>query len=142
MKLRSGLLMVVLAFPTISAHAAALSRTDQNVDYLFESGNNATVGVAVVSPSVKGTDLAEGSATGNVAENFTPVNASVKYQLNDQLALALGYDQPFGIDVKYNPTPYNMSPTSAMQAHAKVHALTALVGYKTAQNLDYVHIML
>lgn len=135
MKLRSGLLMVVLAFPTISAHAAALSRTDQNVDYLFESGNNATVGVAVVSPSVKGTDLAEGSATGNVAENFTPVNASVKYQLNDQLALALGYDQPFGIDVKYNPTPYNMSPTSAMQAHAKVHALTALVGYKTAQNL-------
>lgn len=134
MKLRSGLLMAALAFPAIGAHAAALSRTDQNVDYLFESGNNATTGVAVVSPSVKGEDLAEGSSTGNVAENFTPASASVKYQLNDRIALALGYDQPFGIDVKYKSTPYNMSPTSAMEAHAKVHALTALVGYKTAQN--------
>lgn len=135
MKLRSGLLMIVLAFPAFSAHSAALSRTDQNVDYLFESGNNANVGVAVVSPSVKGTDLAESSDTGNVAEDFNPVSASVKYQLNDKVALAVGYDQPFGIDVKYKATPYNMSPASAMEAHAKVHALTALVGYKTADNV-------
>ena len=135
MKLRSSLLWIALAFPALSAQAAALSRTDQNVDYLFESGNNANVGVAVVSPSVKGTDLAEGSDTGNVAQDFNPVSASVKYQLNDRVALAVGYDQPFGIDVKYKDTSYQMSPTSGMEAHAKVHALTTLVGYKTADNL-------
>ena len=148
MKLRCGVLMIGLAFPLMSAHAAALSRTDQNVDYLFESGNNANVGVAVVEPSVKG-EVAEpdgffiGRSTGNVGEDFLVPNASVKAQATERIAVALGYDQPFAIDTKYavNSAVLSykgsddvggfedilMAKTSGMEAHAKVHALTTII---------------
>ena len=157
MKLRCGVLMIGLAFPLMSAHAAALSRTDQNVDYLFESGNNANVGVAVVEPSVKG-EVAEpdgffiGRSTGNVGEDFLVPNASVKAQATERIAVALGYDQPFAIDTKYavNSAVLSykgsddvggfedilMAKTSGMEAHAKVHALTTIIKYTSPNNLS------
>lgn len=164
MKLRTSMMMVMLALPAIT-QAAALSRTEQPTDYIFEPGNNVNIGVGWVSPDVQGQDLIAqqyapvvqrvtgatlDTSTGKVAQEFTQFSGSAKFQITPNVHVALGYEQPFGIDVKYNASapvlnkivPMVQSqkpgailpPTGGMEAHASAEAITALVGYKTDSN--------
>lgn len=149
MKIRLSILALMLAFPAVSAQAAALSRTDQDISYLFDRdsenklGNEVNVGVGYVTPNVKGSylegpnDAPNGNSTGSIAQDFPAVALSAKIQPTENITVALGYEQPFGIDIKYNK-PEGASDTSAviggLESHAIVNSYTALVGYKTNNN--------
>jgi long-subunit fatty acid transport protein len=91
----------LLAASTSLASAGNLDRSGQTIAALFEKGTYAELRFGFVKPSVSGSDVAAfgGTATGNVANNFTQVGLAYKQQFNDKLSFALIIDQPFGADV-------------------------------------------
>ncbi|MDO5685803.1 MAG: outer membrane protein transport protein [Neisseria sp.] len=137
MKFRVSLLTALLAVPVVSVHAAALQRTDQNVDYLFERGNYFEIGTGYVRPSAKGTFLDmggnnTGQDTGNITKSFNPWMGAIKLQPTERLSLAFAYEQPFGVTDKYRPSA--LSNVGGMEAETLAHSFTALAGYRTANN--------
>ena len=154
--LRKTVFATLLTLPALAAHAAALERSDQSTAFMFEPGNRVELGAAYVAPSVKGqaldTPMFIGSGgtvanydipTGDVGNNYMQYAVSGKFQLNDQLSLGLKYEQPFGINVRYNNDSGRYqavgapdSATAGMNAKAQAHNFTALVAYKTPQNIS------
>lgn len=130
-----ALLAAALALPAVSAHASALSRTDRQIVYIFEKGNYAEIGAGFVTPKIEGTDTLADKPTGNIANDFGAGAAAVKFQLNDNFSLSLGYDRPFGIDVEYSDyAPNTGVPTNKMEANALVQSLIGLAAYRTDNN--------
>lgn len=137
--MKRKLLAALLIGSPVWVQAAALERTPQSADFILEPGNRVEAGISFVRPSVEGKALNPTNGqfdidTGSMANNFNQYSISGKYQINDQLSVGLKYEQPFGIDVKYND---NAGVTAGMEADAIAHNLTALVAYKTPQNITF-----
>lgn len=133
MKLQMALLAVFVSLGG-AVQAASLSRTDQNVNYLFQKDNYFSIGTGFVTPSLKGKSEPNNYDTGNIAENLNPWAGSLKLEPVENVMFAVGYDQPFGIDVKYKPTPLD-SRTGGMEAHVLVNSYTFLAGYRLPSNV-------
>jgi long-chain fatty acid transport protein len=101
-----------LAMGTLSAQAGGIQRSVFNPGFLFEQGNYFEVTFGAVSPDVSGTAL--GAFSGDMASSYTTVSTSLKYQLSDDFALGLVFDQPVGVDVAYpTGTGYTFAGASA-----------------------------
>ncbi|MFZ3584967.1 hypothetical protein ACOI1H_22890 [Loktanella sp. DJP18] len=100
-------LTAALLLTTTAASAAGIDRTLTNYGTLFEVGNYVELSYANVSPRVSGeytaaaTAVTGQSGTGTMSEDFSTLSGSLKYDLNDRLALGLYVNQPFGADASY-----------------------------------------
>ena len=133
MKYQAAIGLAALVCP-MESWAGGLDRSGQGVNILFEEGNALQFSLAYSRPDTSGT--LDGVESGNVTNSFVTPHAAYKHAVNDQLDIALIYDQPFGADVDYasdyplsiNPVPGQ--PASSLTASSNTDALTALVRYK------------
>lgn len=129
MKLRNTM-FAMMALSPVLANAAALDKSEHQVDALFEKGNYAQLYYARVMPKVEGVDL-EGTTVKNVGNDYNKLGAAVKFSAgeNGNTAFLLKYHQPWGVDTAYSSSLFN-----GTKANITSDALTALIGYRTASN--------
>jgi len=121
-----------LVLGTLSAQAGGIERTAFNPAFLFEKGNYFEMTFGSVSPEVSGTALTVNS--GDMAKTYSTISGSLKYQINDKLALGIVVDQPIGVDVGYPAgTGYFFDSTSAT---VSAEQLSVLLHYRFSPNLS------
>ena len=134
-----------LMLTTSMAHAGGIERAVPSMAFLFEDGNYLELSFGYVSPNVSGTQQINtggdslGSSSGNVAESYSLTSFSYKNQINDQMAIALIIDQPYGADVNYSAdTDYayggGLSPLGSTATIDSV-GFTALLSYTMPNNV-------
>lgn len=108
------------------AVAGGIDRSGQGLGALFEKGRYMELSFGLASPSVEGVDVAA-QPTGDVAGTYAQLGFSYKYDINDQLSMALNIDQPFGADILYSATSPVLGGTLAK---AETYAVTGILRYK------------
>lgn len=131
---------------TSAANAAGLEYTKQSILPLFESGNYAELSYAYVDPKIEGTDVAGGlDAQGNhiesgnnkikdMMDDFDIFGAAVKIAPSENTALALIYDEPFGVDTLYPSGSEFNNSMGTTEARVDTRGLTLLGGGKINRN--------
>lgn len=127
------LLMCLFANVSVCV-AGGIERKNQSISPLFEQGNYVHLSLTSFLPEVSGRDVA-GQATGNVYRNFDLLEFGFKWDLNERLALALIYDQPYGVSTSYRALSPVLGGTSAT---ASVDSLTSVVQYKFANRFGLI----
>jgi long-chain fatty acid transport protein len=122
----------LVALSATAAAAGGIDRSGQGLGALFETGRYFELSFGSVNPSVSGVDsplgpLPGGGSTGNVANDYTQLSFSYKYDVNDRVSFALNLDQPFGADVLYGDGSVNLGGT---RAEASSTSLSAILRYK------------
>ncbi|MEM7490137.1 MAG: outer membrane protein transport protein [Pseudomonadota bacterium] len=88
---------------TATATAGALDRSLQDIDIIFEEGNYLELTAGYVAPFIDGTDnLAFGSGSDDVADNYFQGTFGLKYQLTERFSVSFIVDQPYGADIEYD----------------------------------------
>ncbi|NHB77465.1 OmpP1/FadL family transporter [Rhodobacter calidifons] len=108
------------------ATAGGIDRSGQGLGALFEKGRYLELSFGLASPSVSGTDVLS-APTGDVAGTYAQLAFSYKYDISDQLSMALNIDQPFGADILYDTTSLVLGGT---MAKAESYAVTGILRYK------------
>ena len=125
----------VLAFAAGSAVAGGIERSTQSTAILFENADNyVEFSLSGLRPDVSGTVAGGAVSSGDMALGYGGVSAGYKHRINEALDFALIYDQAIGADVSY-PTGTSY-PIAGSVASIDNDALTALLKYKTPQNLS------
>ena len=134
-----------LLLTTSMAHAGGIERAVPSMAFLFEDGNYLELSYGYVSPKVSGTQAIQflsappGATTGNVAESYSLTSFSYKNQINDQMAIALIIDQPYGADVNYSAdTDYAFGGgVTPFGSTASIDSIgyTALLSYSMPNNV-------
>ena len=127
---------------TTAANAAGLEYTKQSILPFFEEGNYAELSYAYVDPEIEGTDVAGGvdnpaanQKIDDMMDDFNIFGAAVKVAPSDNTALALIYDEPFGVDTVYsNGSEFNNS-MGTTEARVDTQSLTLLGGGKLNNNI-------
>lgn len=99
-----GCAAAALLVGATTVQAGGIDRSGQSIGPLFEQGRYLELSLGRVSPSISGKDVAVpfgGTATGDVARDFTQLSFGYKADLSDKLSYAIIVDQPFGADVAY-----------------------------------------
>lgn len=126
----SAILLSIL--PSTFVSAAGLDRSGQSISAFLQPGNYAEAGIAVLDPTVKGTDK-NGNKVSDMADDYYFPNAAIKVQATEHISLALIYDQPFGADATYQLDGSNFTSASlneGTQVEVRTQNLTALMGYQ------------
>ncbi len=113
-----------LLMTTTIAAAGGLDRSGQSIGAIFEDGDYAELSFGSVSPNVSSAAL--GGA--NMAPSYTQFGLGYRKQINDSIAFALIFDQPFGADVAYVGLPIAGIVDSA--------SVTALGQYQVNENVS------
>jgi len=121
-----------LLMSTSIAAAGGLDRSGQSIGVIFEDGDYAELSFGSVTPSLSGTFM--GQSSGNIAPSYIQLGAAYKTQINDQISVALIYDQPFGAKVDYIEGP--TYPLNGFNATVETDGVTGLVRYKINPNLS------
>lgn len=125
------------AFSSSIALAAGLDRSGQSINAFLQEGNYAEVGYAALNPTVKGQNN-NGNKIGDMADNYSFINAAVKIQANDQISFGLLYDQPFGADSTYGIDSGTFDAKGqGTQVKVRTHNITALIGYQPTKNWNF-----
>jgi len=116
-----------LAFTTTVVEAGGIERSTLSYSALFETGRVLTTSFSGVDPRVTGTYPVAfgGGSTGNMAQSYMALSLSYKADVNDKLAYALYFNQPFGADANYTAGPY-----TGLEAHWQSDQLAAVLKYK------------
>ncbi|MCL6281968.1 outer membrane protein transport protein [Ruegeria sp. 2012CJ41-6] len=122
--------------------AGGVDRSGQGINLIFEPGTVIQAGLSWTSPRISGSIAADApnNATGeyrpsgNVARNFWIPQGGYKTAINDQIDVALIYDEPYGADILY-PVKWPFSGetggnTQQLSAKAKAESLTGILRYK------------
>ncbi|PKP84402.1 MAG: hypothetical protein CVT80_08325 [Alphaproteobacteria bacterium HGW-Alphaproteobacteria-2] len=125
--------LAALAATAGNLQAGSIDRNFLDTAVLFEKGNVLKFGAYHASPSLKGRFPAAlgGGSTGDGGDSFQNYNASIKYQVNDRISLALLFDQPYGADIAFGGSFYN-----GLAADWETKAITAIGRYKFANNVS------
>ncbi|MBR2656790.1 MAG: hypothetical protein IKD58_09925 [Loktanella sp.] len=135
-----------LLLTTSMAHAGGIERAVPSMAFLFEDGNYLELSFGYVSPSVSGTQALPlgpnsppGASSGDISESYSLTSFSYKNQINDQMAIALIIDQPYGADVNYAAdTDYayggGLSPLGSSATIDSI-GYTALLSYSMPNNV-------
>ncbi|MEL6582775.1 MAG: outer membrane protein transport protein [Pseudomonadota bacterium] len=111
-----------LSLSATAAFAGGLDRSGQDIGIIWEDGNYAEVSVGFVMPDIGGED-ADGDSVGSVVNDYVVPSLKLRYQVNQQFAIGLIYENPYGADVSY---PDNGSNYAGLEASASSHGLTAI----------------
>lgn len=106
---------IALLLGTTAAYAGGMDRSGQSITALFEEGTYAEISFGSVSPDVTGVSAISygGTASGNVAPNYTQMGFAYKTDVNENFSFALIVDNPFGAMVEYNTAGYLLNGTAA-----------------------------
>jgi long-chain fatty acid transport protein len=116
----------ILLMTTSIATAGGLDRSGQGIGAIFEDGDYAELSFGSVMPDVSGTGV--GGDTGNVTPDYSQLGMAFKSQVNEQVSIAVIYDQPFGADVDYDTgSTYLLGTTNAQ---VESDGVTAVVRYE------------
>lgn len=106
-----ALTLAVATISSISAHAAGLDRSGQDVSAFLQDGTYAEAVYTYIDADVSGHDNAirsgagttytKGNATGDMAETYDFFRYGVKTDLNDSISIGVLYDEPFGAAVQH-----------------------------------------
>lgn len=122
---------------TATAAAADLDRSGQRTDILFADGNYAELSFGNVNPSVSGAYAIGGQVSGDVGVTYNQISGAIKHELNEDVSVALIFDQPFGADVEYGTVAAGVAASLAdTSASFKSQALTALLKYNATDNVS------
>lgn len=135
-----------LLLTTTIANAGGLDRSGQSVGIIFEEGNVVQLSFGYVSPEVSGetvsavptsatTFLPAGETSGNMAEAYLQFGGSIKYGLNENVDLALIFDQPFGANVDYADASAGYY-TGAVTVDVSSSSITGIARYKIDENFS------
>ena len=93
----------VLALGATTAEAGGIERASQSAMVLFETGNHFELSLGYVEGTLSGRNAAPFPAQDidNVADPFFLPSAAVKFDINEQVAMALIFERPFGADIAY-----------------------------------------
>ena len=119
------------------AGAVGLDRSNQNIGAIFEDGNAVELSFGYAMPNITGADLPAfgGAAYDGVAEAFSQLGASLKFQLTPEVSAAVIFDQPFGVDVLYPGDPA-ATMLGGTEARLSSYAITAVGRYEFNQNFS------
>ncbi|MBB3106665.1 long-chain fatty acid transport protein [Psychrobacter luti] len=126
--------LTVLSIAISSAHAAGIEYSKQSVAPFFEPGNYAELSYAYVDPKIEGTDAA-GNKIGDMMDDFDLPGAAIKIAPTANTALALIYEQPFGVDTKYQAGNIFHNSMGTTEARVETTGLTLLGGGKISNNV-------
>lgn len=141
------LAMASSVLTTMTANAAGLEYTKQNILPFFEEGNYAEISYAYVDVDVEGTDVAGGLdvsgdpiVAGNneikdMMDDFDLFGAAIKVAPTENTALALIYDEPFGVDTIYPSGSDFSNHMGTTEARLDTQSLTLLGGGKFDNNV-------
>lgn len=116
-----------LLMSTTIAAAGGLDRSGQGIGIIFEEGDYAELSFGLVQPSVTST-VGPFTGAGTVAQNYTQIGMGFRTQINDQVALGLIIDQPFGASTEY--------PGGVPLAYVSSLGITALGQYQFNENFS------
>lgn len=139
--------IVVAACAAAGAQAGGIDRYGQNVDILFKDGNFGEVSYTTTHPSITGRDLPQsppgfpvalntGASYSNVADDFGSVNFGFKYDVNDNLSLALIGAQDYGADIFYDGNPL-ASMLAGTTVNADSYGLSLIARYYANENFSF-----
>ena len=122
---------ITLGLSAVAANAGGLDRSGQWVNDIFQTGSVAKLSYSSTKVKLSGSDTAAnaGAPTGDVGETVTMTSLSYKTDLNEQVSLAVIWDQPFGASIKYD-TPAAASILGGTTAQMSSNAVTAIARYK------------
>lgn len=122
-----------LMLTTTAAHAGGLDRSGNSYSVLFEDGNYVELSFSSVKPEVSGdyAALLGGGSTGNMANEYTSLGAALKYNINDQLAVGLFLNQPYGADAAYGEGPY-----TGIEAEWESNQIAVVLKYQMNDNIS------
>lgn len=136
-KLSIGLTLLT----TTAAKAAGLEYTKQSILPFFEEGNYAELSYAYVDPEIEGTDVtggvdnpAENQKINDMMDDFQIWGGAVKIAPTENTALALIYDEPFGVDTVYSKGSEFNNNMGTTEARVDTRNLTLLGGGKVNNN--------
>jgi len=130
---RTTSILAALAAMSTMASAGSIDRHFLDIPFIFESGNAIKFGFFHAVPSLSGRfpAAAGGGTTGDGGDSFENYNASLKVRVNDQISLALLFDQPHGADIEFEGGFY-----AGLSAEWDTDAITALARYRFANNVS------
>lgn len=128
-----ALAVAVASVSAMSANAAGLDRSGQDVTAFLQDGTYAEAAYTYIDANVSGYDNAvaggagstyvKGNDTGDIAEGYDFFRYGVKADINDRFSVGVIYDEPFGGAVQH---PINGSSNFVAQGgDATIAALTA-----------------
>ena len=122
-----------LLLSTAVAQAGGIDRTGNPYAALFEQGNYVELSFSSVRPDVSGTYPAAfgGGSTEDMAVDYTSVGAALKYQFNDQIAVGLFLNMPYGADAAYTGGPY-----TGLEAEWDSRQIAAVLKYQVNPNIS------
>jgi len=116
--------------------AGGIERAPQSLAPLFEQGNYLELSFGGVTPDVSGRDLAVfgGRETGDVAQGYGFAGFAYKHQFTDALSGVFILEQPFGADIRYEPSRSVAFGGTAVEVNSTTY--TALLRYKFENNFS------
>ncbi len=126
--------MTALSLAISSAHAAGIEYSKQSVAPFFEPGNYAELSYAYVDPKIEGTDAA-GNKIGDMMDDFDLPGAAIKIAPTANTALAVIYEQPFGVDTEYPAGSIFKNSMGTTEARVETTGITLLGGGKISNNV-------
>ena len=134
-----GVSVSVLALSVSGALAGGIDRSGQSIAVIYEDGDYVEFSLGVVSPSVSGIGTvfsgaaSNGVSSGDMAATYFQLGAAYKREVNENIDLAIIFDQPFGANVDYPSGSYFANDAVADLATS---AITTVVNYTTASNFS------
>ncbi|MGJ8610402.1 MAG: transporter [Octadecabacter sp.] len=126
-----------LLMTTTMATAGGLDRSGQGIGAIFEDGDYAELSFGSISPTLSGVGLngarnSASTSTGDIAPTYSQLGLAYKTQVNEQVSLAVIYDQPFGADVDYGEFDATGQSYILAGYNAQVESdgVTALIRYE------------
>lgn len=118
------LAFAVMAVGSVSAHAAALDRSGQEITAFLQDGTYAEASYTLIDANVSGKDTS-GNEIGDIAKRYDFFRGGVKTDVNDRWSVGVIYDQPFGALVDYQGTN-NFTGAANGVATAVIDRVTSL----------------
>lgn len=126
-------IIAALATTPLAASAAGLEYSKQSILPFFEEGNYAEVSYAYVDPKIEATDQ-QGNKIDDMMDSFSLPGAAVRLTPNDEVAMAIIYEKPWGVDTVYPSGNMFTNSMAATEARLGTDAVTTLVGGKFNDN--------
>ena len=112
--MKRSLLSTAVAAASLSlissvAMAGGLDRSGQDTSIIMDSGNVIEITNISVSPKITGTWAGGSTSTGDVAPDYSMTNIGMRFDVSDNIGIAVINDSPFGANVNWTNGVLNLT---------------------------------
>jgi long-subunit fatty acid transport protein len=129
MKLKITTSAAILGALTSPAWAGSLERNNMPIELLFDSGNVLQFSYTAPSPNLSAAPF---GSTGSVLNDFSTLGFAFKTDLNDDLAIGVFFNQPFGAD-----NGYESGPVAGYAIDFVSNEIAVVLSYQMNPNLSF-----